>query len=322
MDTNIAFLEHKVPLFSSAYMDNLDANASHILIICRKNELALEVFEVLRTDLSNHFEKISIDIITNIHYSTLPELEKVLDYCHSKYKIVIYLGCSDTEAHFLSQNELGTTIISNKIPSPFIEDKEMKKTFIGYQRHFSPLRLIQKLESFSPNSLSQGAVKAQSPYIEPIMRDTENLFVDLKVLSAVETGLPDFTFPTGINVQELCTLFRHVGTSPSLRRVYIKEIQDASQLNLKHMAKIVALSLWYLFEGVNLGYSDDPREAKPEDLQSYHMEIEDVDIQFIKNTLTGRMWLLAANNFHACSLDEYQAAANGNIPDRFRNILD
>ena len=216
----------------------------------------------------------------------------------------------------------GLVSITNAIPMN-LQPKD--GSFIGYQRHLLPQRLVQDIETFSYSCLSLGKLRSHQLLAEPHMRNTEVLHVSLNSVRRSDAPSISGTLPTGLQAEELCQLMKYAGTSSMLRVVYIDLVEGSNPGEAESM--LIAESIWYLLEGLNMQYNDQPGQKGEFSSFIVHSSHYDDDIEFIKNNITSRWWLVKTHDnksrqYLPCAQDEYQQTISGDVPERLHKFLD
>lgn len=181
---------------------------------------------------------------------------------------------------------------------------------MGFQRHLSSIQDVQKLESYSHNSASLGLIKSIPSLIEPYLRETEILHIDLDVLAKHVTHSQN-SIPTGMDVDTLIQIGRFVSQSPNIKVISF----ESKSLN-QELVQIVSMFLWYFMEGFAQGsfYVDDAHEK-----EIIHLSETDEPLIFYHHTYANRWWVgISDNKSEAipCTADEYEQATLGNLSDR------
>jgi hypothetical protein len=97
--------------------------------------------------------------------------------------------------------------------------------------------------------------------------------------------------------------------------------------NKKEESVLIAQIIWYFIEGVNYRSNEYPFGTK-ENYLKYIVPLESEELVFYKSNKTGRWWIeinffagqhnkLKKNTLLSCSHDEYLAACNNEIPERW-----
>jgi hypothetical protein len=278
-----------------------------------------QVIEEL-TSLSNHFNNVAIYNWGNISFSSLDQLKEIHEKLENEGYIVIFIGGSSSEAELLWDNFFGNFYLSSRISNTAHDIDQKNVNYIGYQRHFSSLSLMNSIENNTTNSISLGRIRSLGNQIEPILRDTRKAYVDLNVLKSSELmGNPD-TSPAGLSAEELCQIMRYIGEANHLTSLIINTNLNSQSSRNTNEAKMMALAIWYLLEGINFRLNDHPEESN--DHQLFIVDLgSNIDVIFKRHNSTHRWWFELNEQAIACSQQEYEDCVNGNIPNRLSKLF-
>ncbi len=274
----------------------------------------------------NHFKNISIYDAGLTDDCSFKDISTLIQHLNQKQIIPFIIGnhvdyTGDIAAHLDSN----LYHISNSINNITGNAQYVKNNYIAYQRHLCDLDDVLEIESVHFNSISLGKIRSY-PYLpEPVLRDCQMLHIHLSAIRSSECpGLTD-TLPTGLNIEELCQLMKYAGTANNLKSIFIHS-GDIPADN-PEAANIIAESLWYFAEGMNLQQNFDHPYKNPDYSQFIVSNASDADdLIFIKNNRTHRWWVNKSNNdqheYLACAFEEYEyALSNGEASDRISKFL-
>lgn len=196
--------------------------------------------------------------------------------------------------------------------------------FIGYQRHLVPHQVVQEIESFNYGCMSLGKLRSHPSIVEPVMRNTEVLYVNMNSVRKADAPGISGCLPSGLNSEEFCQLMKYAGASSQLKAVFI-DLNEGSNLS-ESETTLIAEGIWYMMEGLNMFYNDHPSLSG--DFSSFivHHPQYDDDIEFIRNEKTSRWWIIKTGDdtnrtYLACANEEYHQSVNGEMPDRLLKFL-
>jgi len=215
-----------------------------------------------------------------------------------------------------SRNYLDT-ILPNKDPRFF------NYTNIGHQTYFTPDRLKDMIDKKGYESLRLGYVRSNLSAIEPQIRDTS--FLSLDMSSVRQSDAPGVTLPSpnGFFGQEICQLARYAGAAPELKAFGIFELSPENDIN-GHSSHLAAQTIWYFLEGVYIRIKENPQIAGATKF-IVTLESAGQDISFYKSLKTERWWLeipainpiTEMNYLISCNYEDYQMASSNEIPERW-----
>ena len=213
------------------------------------------------------------------------------------------------------------TIISNNLNPEYLKLSADHVSFIGYQRHLVPISLTEENSITIANSLSLGDLRTRQSIVEPVIRDSSIMHVNLNALRKAEILSCTQSLPTGLNAEESCQLMRYAGEALNLKALCFDlsniEIENNSQESL-----IIAEMIWYFLEGVQFKKDDHP--ANNSDFQEFVIDLDhhNESVSFVKNNTTNRWWLkIKEEGFYSCSLEEYEYTISNDLPERLLQKL-
>lgn len=268
--------------------------------------------------LSNHFQNVrSFDCgktLNNDHRFICQPLQ----YCAEQNIPGFFLGGNVDLVHMLSsQQKQKVTFVSNTLP-PSDQISE-QHTFLSYQRHLCEYKSLKYVEEFCPDSLSLGQMKSHPHLIEPILRDTEILYIHLNALRSAEIPGLSSAWPSGLNTEELCQIAKYAGHSLQLKTIII-DCGDITEQTFEIGSKLVAELYWYLMEGLKMKQSDHPGLNTNISEYVVNMAEFDTELVFVKSNISQRWWLKLEENdtnpFLSCAQEEYQQSIRSEVPER------
>ncbi|MEK8180495.1 formimidoylglutamase [Flavobacterium buctense] len=216
-------------------------------------------------------------------------------------------------------------ITSNSYMSKIILD-EPNNLFnfsnIGYQTYYNSQEEIDLIEKLYFDAYRLGEISNNIALSEPVFRDADIVCVDLNSVKSSDSGnLINFT-PNGFDGKEICSLSRYSGISDKVSSFGI-----FNHNNSKEESVLIAQMIWYFIEGVNYRSNEYPFGTKDNYLK-YIVPLENEELVFYKSNKTDRWWIeinffagqhnkLKKHTLLPCSHDEYLAACNHEIPERW-----
>lgn len=211
------------------------------------------------------------------------------------------------------------TSVSSQLFSDSPDYEANQYCFIGYQRHCCDWKLLKEAEENAADVLSLGKMRTNPHLLEPVLRDTEVLFIDLDAMRCADAPNIADCLPSGLQAEEYCQIMKHAGTSLHLKAVVIGVGSDSSKL--KHQEyKLLAEGLWYLLEGIHAGNNDHPTTHAGFDEFIVNLEDFDVELVFLRSQLSFRWWVRFLDNdqrrYISCSHEDYQQCIQSEVPER------
>ncbi|MCE2789635.1 MAG: hypothetical protein LW630_06945 [Saprospiraceae bacterium] len=204
------------------------------------------------------------------------------------------------------------------------ETVDVSMSHISYQRHFSRLEEIYHIEEHSFNSLSLGKMRTFPTLLEPVLRDAQMLHIDLNCLRKSDAPNIGHALPTGLNAEELCQLAKYAGLGDRLECLSVMAGENMKAESPE--AAIIAETLWYFSEGLNMNAHDLPEASS--DISEFIISAEnmEMDYEFIRHNLTQKWWFRIQNedqrSYLACAADEYQSTVDNELPDRLARFME
>lgn len=192
---------------------------------------------------------------------------------------------------------------------------------LGYQTFYNAQEELDLLDRLFFESYRLGNLVKDISIVEPVLRDTDILSIDLKSMKSIETG-SQTPYPNGFDSMQMCSIARYAGLSDRISSLGIFEIPN-KLLSYALVAQIV----WYFAEGIRYRVNEYPFSVKS-DCDCYHVPMDDDDLTFFKSNKSGRWWVevprvSGGNNKKGektllpCTHQDYLDACNQIIPERW-----
>ena len=148
--------------------------------------------------------------LKEVEEKSIIELTSYLD----AYNIVpVFVGIDVNNAGSLAvENIKNITLISNYIELIEYKNSTTSVNHLAYQRHLCSLNDIYEIEENLYNALSLGKLRSFPAQLEPTLRDTQILHVNLDCMRFSDAPNTNGTLPSGLNAEELCQIMKYVGT--------------------------------------------------------------------------------------------------------------
>jgi arginase family enzyme len=203
---------------------------------------------------------------------------------------------------------------------------------IGYQTYYNSQEEIDLIEKLYFDPYRLGEITANIAISEPIFRDADFVSIDINSIKSSDSGNVSTFVPNGFNGKEICTLARYSGISDKVSLFGI-----FNQTYSKSEAVIIAQMIWYFIEGYHFRSNEYPFGSN-KNYNRYIVSFEEGDeLIFYKSDKTDRWWIeipqlvnnsakLKKHTLLPCSHEDYLAACNNEIPERYwkaqrKNIL-
>lgn len=204
---------------------------------------------------------------------------------------------------------------------------------LGYQTYHNSQEEIDLMENLYFESYRLGEVCSNIRLSEPVMRDADIVSVDLKSVRASELSSRQKFSPNGFDGKEICALSRYAGISNKVSSFGIYEYKSSNEDEITEM--LISQIIWYFIEGINCRIKDSDFQ-NDEDYNKFTVIVDEYELVFYQNKITSRWWIeiigdgsnnkLKQKTLLPCTLDDYEIAKNGMIPERWfkaikKNVL-
>tara|TARA_B110000003_G_scaffold108235_1_gene110676 strand:+ start:517 stop:1671 length:1155 start_codon:yes stop_codon:yes gene_type:complete len=196
---------------------------------------------------------------------------------------------------------------------------------IGHQTYYVPPQIISLLERMHFSTYRLGEIRGKIHLIEPLMRDADVIFFNNHVIRMADAPGQSDPTPNGLTGEEFCAAMRYAGMSDKLSATGLFDFNPRLESSTQN-AQLLAQSIWYFFDGVDWRKGDYPFRSKTEYTKfTVLTDGQDEEIIFYKSSWSERWWMEipahpgrdAKNSLISCSIDDYNAARKGEIPDRY-----
>lgn len=193
---------------------------------------------------------------------------------------------------------------------------------IGYQTYYNSQEEIDIIEKLYFDAYRLGEISNNIALAEPVFRDADVVSLDLTAVKSSDSGNFNIFAPNGFNGKEICSLARYAGISDKVSLFGIFNHANSAQ-----EAVLIAQIVWYFMEGYQFRSGEYPFGTKDNYLK-YIVPLEEEELVFYKSNKTDRWWIeipfltngsnkLKRNTLLPCSYEEYLAACNQELPERW-----
>lgn len=201
---------------------------------------------------------------------------------------------------------------------------------IGFQTYYNSQEEIDLIDKLFFDAYRLGDVSNNIAISEPVFRDADIVSIDLTSVKSSDSGNNNPFTPNGFSGKEICALSRYSGISDKVSLLGIFNHNSSQQESV-----LIAQIIWYFIEGFHYRSNEYPFGSR-EHYIKYIIPLEE-ELVFYKSNKTDRWWIeipfisnsnnkLKKSTLLPCSYDEYLAACNQEIPERWwkaqrKNIL-
>jgi arginase family enzyme len=193
---------------------------------------------------------------------------------------------------------------------------------IGYQTYYNSQEEIDLVEKLFFDGYRLGEISNNIALAEPVFRDADLVSLDLNSVKSSDSGNFISFAPNGFNGKEICSLSRYAGISDKVSIFGIFNYNNSAQESV-----LIAQIIWYFIEGFHYRSNEYPFGSR-ENYIKYSVPLEEEVLVFHKSDKTDRWWIeipfisngnnkLKRNTLLPCSYDEYLAACNQELPERW-----
>lgn len=193
---------------------------------------------------------------------------------------------------------------------------------VGYQTYYNSQEEIDLIEKLFFDAYRLGAVSSNISIAEPVFRDADLVSIDLTAIKSSASGNFTTFTPNGFNGKEICALARYAGISDKVSLFGI-----FNHNSNKQEAVLMAQMVWYFIEGFHYRSNEYPFGSR-ENYLKYIIPLDDEELVFYKSDKSDRWWIeipflttgnnkLKKNTLLPCSYEEYLAACNQELPERW-----
>ena len=194
---------------------------------------------------------------------------------------------------------------------------------IGYQTYFNSQEEIDLLAKLHFDMYRLGEVAKDIKIVEPIMRDTDIVSIDIGAVRKTEAPANNNAVPNGFYGEAICAISRYAGISDKVSSFGIYEYN--AKLDEKgQTAHLISQMIWYFIEGYNFRTNEYPFTSKSA-YKKYIVPIDDTVINFYKSNKSDRWWMEVEHQYNKttkltlipCSYQDYLRAGKQVFPERW-----
>ncbi len=193
-------------------------------------------------------------------------------------------------------------------------------TNLGYQSYYVSQEELDLMQKLFFDAYRLGDVLAPEFDVEPILRDTDILSVDLSAIKASELNASKAQ-PNGFDGAQMCRLMRYAGLSDRLSVLGLFHVSDTFVGD-----QLLAQMVWYALEGYCYRVNEYPFSVH-EACTKFVVPLEEETLIFYKSQKSHRWWIEVpkANNYNnniektllPCAESDYREAQKGDLPARW-----
>ena len=295
---------------------NWDASIADLGNILAGNS-ATDTYFALKKVVSNLIKKKIIPIVIG----GSQDLTYALYRGYDDLEQMVNLVSIDNKFDFGKENEVVSS--NSYLTKIIVEEPNNLFNFsnIGFQTYYNSQEEIDLIDKLFFEAYRLGDVSNNIAIAEPVFRDADIVSIDLTSIQSSDSGNLTSFRPNGFNGKEICALSRYSGISDKVSLLGI-----FNHNNSKEESVLIAQIIWYFIEGFHYRSNEYPFGSK-ENYIKYIIPLEE-ELLFYKSNKTDRWWIeipfisngnnkLKKSTLLPCSYDEYLAACNQEIPERW-----
>jgi arginase family enzyme len=193
---------------------------------------------------------------------------------------------------------------------------------VGYQTYYNSQEEIDLIEKLFFDAYRLGEVSNNIAIAEPVFRDADFVSIDLTAIKSSDSGNFITFTPNGFSGKEICALTRYAGISDKVSLLGVFNHTSGKQESV-----LIAQVIWYFIEGWHYRSNEYPFGSR-EHYIKYIIPLDDQELVFYKSNKSDRWWIeipfvstgnnkLKKNTLLPCSYEEYLAACNQEVPERW-----
>ncbi|MDE1191957.1 MAG: arginase family protein [Arachidicoccus sp.] len=191
---------------------------------------------------------------------------------------------------------------------------------IGFQSYFVHPQMLETIDKLRFDCFRVGKVKEQIEEMEPIIRNTN--IVSLDICSIQNSHAPaNILTPNGFNGEEACTLMQYAGLSSTAKTIgiygYLPHL-DKNNLTAKQISHLI----WYIMDGIYRSKQESSFDNK-NNFNEFHLAFAEMETTFLQSKKTNRWWMkLPDGDYLPCSFKDYISATQNEIPERWLRAIE
>lgn len=268
--------------------------------------------------------------------TTIAKLDKVLERCR-EVGVPAIVNCAEnlpSMAAILPERPYNAALVSGE--SYTEEEGNILHTLLkqsclinfsnlGYQGYRYAPQVLQKLRERYFEEMRLGEIRDNISLCEPLVRDSEFVFFDLRSIRYSDYPYSPNANPNGLYAEEACQIARYIGLGQKLSSVFL----FGGQKSATHLAvcnKLIAEIIWHICEGISVNLIENPLEKGTEECflrKIVSLGDNGQEIIFITSSNTDRWWMEISTHkgkyvkMVPCSVLDYQTACKGEVPLRW-----
>ena len=198
---------------------------------------------------------------------------------------------------------------------------------LGHQSYLIDPVAVNLLEKLYFDVYRLGLLRENIHEMEPVIRNADMMTFDITAIKSSDASGNANAQPFGLSGEEACQVCWYAGMNEKLSSVGFYEYNPEYDDDHQSTARVVATMIWYFIEGFYNRKKE--QDFRSNDYLKYvvAMEGDPNTIVFYKSKLSEKWWMevhypqgkekYARNCIVPCSYADYQAANEGELPERW-----
>ncbi|MDO9679584.1 MAG: hypothetical protein Q7262_01090 [Bacteroidales bacterium] len=213
-----------------------------------------------------------------------------------------------------------------KLLKSIISDNNVTEfSHIAYQTYRYEASVLKELKERQFEELRLGELRKDIALTEPLLRNKEYIFMDLRSVRYSDFPDNETHSPNGLYAEEICQIARYAGMGQRVKRLYIFGYPSKCKAE-SPSSQLAAEILWHMTEALATNKHEDPGALGKDEhflRKIVSMGEHGQDIVFVTSSSTGRWWMevpeikINKNQYIPCSYSDYLAACSGDVPIRW-----
>lgn len=197
---------------------------------------------------------------------------------------------------------------------------------LGYQTYLNDSETIEVLEKLYFEAYRVGQIHENMEDIEPVVRNADMLTFDISAIRQSDAPGNKNSQPFGLTGEQACQICWYAGLASKLSSAGFYEY-NPSEDQKGQTAGVIATMIWYFIEGYYHRKEDFNLNSPTYIKYIVALPEHPHQLTFYKHSQTEKWWMevpfptgksqYARNSIVPCSYSDYQAANNGEIPNRY-----
>jgi len=204
-------------------------------------------------------------------------------------------------------------------------------THLAHQSYLIDPFAISILEKLYFESYRVGQLRSNLAEMEPAIRNADMASFDITAIKSADAPGNSNAQPFGLTGEEACQLCWYAGTNEKLSSIGFYEYNPDKDDEHRKTASVIATMIWYFIEGFY--HRKNEQNFKSNDFLKYtvSMPVDPEILTFYKSKFTEKWWMevnhhrpkdrYARASIVPCSYKDYQAATQGELPERYISTL-